>query len=179
MRIILERYIRIFLWGLLISFPSCGSLTFEKKKKSPPNPAPAAQEEQQQAPNPPTPPIANTPIDLKLEPNINSMQSNLVLKNCIGCHSKATDHNRHVDLHDLELVITMPNSIIQPDHVRKVIKAGCPDSSIFYLVIKNNQMPPLGHSPISESNKEVIYKWIVALDQNGITNCNDEPRDIN
>ena len=168
----------VLLWALLFSLSNCGTPLFKKHKKEPQNP-PTTTDDGKAPPSGTTvtTPSDSPPTQLSLEPNIDSMQNNLIQNNCISCHKHPSERNRFVDLHDLSKIITTQNPIVQPGEARKIIRAGCPDISIFYLAIKNNQMPPAGNSRIDDSDKLVISQWIESLLPVDERNCNDEPID--
>jgi hypothetical protein len=104
------------------------------------------------------------------------IQDTFVAEHCLSCHESATQKNRCVDLHDVVSLYTNLAANDPRESARKVIRVGCPNESLFYSQIKNGEMPPRGIHPIAESDKKMVYDWIVLLaPQGAVVQCSDEP----
>ena len=128
----------------------------------------------------PTPPIeaTRTPVPpLHLEATETSIREDLVSPMCLSCHLTATSTNRYVDLTNLRALITTVSEVTPPGQPRKIIRAGCPTLSMFYLSVKNGQMPKDPTKRLTDSNVAAVEKWIISLNPDPTLVCSDEPPD--
>lgn len=105
-------------------------------------------------------PPAPQPEKIELQGNSASIQSELVTKRCISCHSEATHANRHVDLSD----VTKAASWLRP---------GCPDQSLLLSVLKDGKMPPAPAARVEAADIEVVARWIEAMVSVEDRHCED------
>ncbi|HEX4924888.1 MAG TPA: c-type cytochrome domain-containing protein [Bdellovibrionales bacterium] len=82
---------------------------------------------------------------------------------CLDCH-KQPQPKADLDLSTYEKLVGTEGLIVKGD----------PESSNLYLVLETNEMPPRPNDPLTQAEKDEIYKWIkagapkeVPLDQNG------------
>jgi hypothetical protein len=118
------------------------------------------------------------PRELVFESTLKSIQKDFVDIECLSCHQSATSKNRDVDLSDLSQLFTDQPSVHTPNQPRKIIRVGCPDESMFYISLKNNQMPVNPDRHLSPKNKDLVRNWILSLSSAPVTDCSDEPSDF-
>lgn len=116
-------------------------------------------------------------VPLRLEPTDASMTDGLISSLCISCHREAISTNRYVNLTDLAAVITTTPDTTTPGQQRKVVRAGCPELSMFFLSMKNGSMPKDPTKRLSPENLKAVSDWIVSLNRDPALNCSDEPPD--
>lgn len=107
-------------------------------------------------PGPPNAP----PAKVELEPNAASIQSELVGKRCVSCHTEATHANRHVDLSD----VAKGGSWLRP---------GCPSQSLFLSVLKDGKMPPAPAARLEGSKVDIVARWIEDMVKAEDRHCED------
>lgn len=75
----------------------------------------------------------------------------ILVSNCAqsGCH----DNNSHRE----GVILTSYNSTMSTGGVRP----GNPSNSKLYRIISNNEMPPKGYTDLTQSQKDIIYNWIL------------------
>jgi hypothetical protein len=80
----------------------------------------------------------------------------ILVSNCAqtGCHDVAS-HKEGVNLTSYNY--TMSTGGIRP---------GSPGQTKIYEVIRNGEMPPSGHAPLTQIQKDLIYNWILQGAQN-------------
>ncbi len=108
---------------------------------------------------PPAPP----PVTVSCSPDTVYFQNSilpLLNSSCAmsGCHD-ATTHKEGINL-------TTYASIMATGGV----KAGNPGSSKLYSVINNNSMPPKSNTPLTQTQKDLISKWISQGAKNNVCN---------
>ena len=131
-----------------------------------------------QTPTPTAP--ANTPtivVPLHLDATEASMRNDLIANLCLSCHQTATSINRYVDLTDITALITTGPDTTPAGRPRKIVRAGCPTLSMFYLSVKNAQMPKDPTKVLSVTNVAAVEKWIHSLNPDPTLVCSDEPPD--
>lgn len=132
-------------------------------------------------PHDPTPLPTSIPVTvptpLHLEVSESSMRNDLISNLCISCHQAATATNRYVDLTNLTALITNTPDRTPAGQARKIVRAGCPMLSMFFLSIKNAQMPKDPTKTLSVGNVAVVEKWILNLNPDPSLVCSDEPPD--
>jgi hypothetical protein len=156
---------------ILTSMSNCGS----RPKQKEPAPAVEPKTEEEAETTPDQSPKKTPPLGLL--PTVTSMQEKLVAERCLSCHKTPTSANRYIDLHDLNAILTDHAPVSIPGAARLAIRKGCPKESIFYAEIVEGSMPMAGVPQIDDSDKKVIYDWILSLAPQGATNCSDEPPD--
>lgn len=157
---------------ILAAMSNCG--TRPKHKQPAPTVEPKADDGKDKTPD--LTPVKTPPLGLL--PTTDSMQDKLVAERCLSCHTTPTSKNKYIDLHDLEAIIQKGSGDPIPDALKNLIRIGCPDQSTFYSEIAEDAMPTNGVPKIDESDKKVIYEWILSLGKGlGVVNCNDEPAD--
>lgn len=80
----------------------------------------------------------------------------ILISNCAksGCHDNAS--------HQDGVVLTSYNSVMTTGDVRP----GRPDNSEIWEKIADGEMPPAGNTPLTQTQKNLIYNWIVQGAQN-------------
>ena len=75
----------------------------------------------------------------------------ILVSNCAksGCHDNAS--------HKEGIVLTSYNSTMQTGEIRP----GYPNNSKIYTEIMKGEMPPAGNTPLTSSQKNLIYNWIL------------------
>jgi len=75
----------------------------------------------------------------------------ILVSNCAqsGCHDNGS--------HKEGIILTSYNSTMQTGGIRP----GSPNQSKIYEKIANGEMPPAGHTPLTPTQKTLIYNWIL------------------
>lgn len=168
--------------SLALGFYGVVACSKKKTVTQPPTPPPQDQSK-------PEEPIDDKPEDgnnipamsLTVEPTMESIQRNLVDKNCVSCHQSATSSNRFIALGDLAIVIQTPGGHQDHDGMRHdLISPGCPSQSFFYTIMREGKMPTPPATKVSEENLKTVEKWIISLRPDAGPTCgsdDDEPGD--
>lgn len=115
------------------------------------------------------------PVVIKIEPNKESIQKNLMDTACVACHRGATSSNRFVDLSDIETVISTGEHIHDPSAPRHdLVEPGCPKQSFLLSIMREGKMPPPPAERPSDEGLKAVEDWILGL-KPGSTCDSDEP----
>ena len=172
---------------IVLALSVSGVLACSKKKTATEQPTPPTQDQSNPDGDKKTteekPSDGNNPppLSLTVEPTMESIQKNLVDKNCVSCHQSATSANRLIALGDLSVVIQTPDAHHDHNSMRQdLIKPGCPNQSFFYTIMREGKMPPPPTTEVSEENLKTVEQWIVSLRPDAGPTCDhddDEPGD--
>lgn len=127
-------------------------------------------------PDPPPPTEDDqTPPDAGVEAKLESIQENLVDRDCKSCHQGASRQNRNVDLTDIAAIIVSSEHAHEPDGARRdLIKPGCPQQSFFLSIMREGKMPPKPASRVDDAKLQAVERWIKSLAPDVICES-DEP----